>query len=109
MPVIPDMRTSVMRHPPCRPDRPERNAVAESYRRTASPDELRRKASDCRTASSSSTIWTTPLLVIGTARASDRFQSKAEHGSAIRVRLRPHLSAVGLDETLGLRLTGVLV
>src|SRR5215510_11172979 len=63
------------------------------------PAVLSRKASDWRTASSSSTMCTTKLS--GIAASHIALQGKAEQSPALRICLSPHLSAMCFDDALG--------
>src|SRR6185312_14545202 len=65
------------------------------------PAVLNRKASDWRTASSSSTMCTTKLPGIAAPHVARRFQREAEHCPAARIWLRPHLTAMGFNDALG--------
>src|SRR4249919_207032 len=65
------------------------------------PAVLNRKASDWRTASSSSTMCTTKLAGIAAPHLARRFQREAEHGPAAGIWLGPHLSAMSFDDALG--------
>src|SRR5215475_16116029 len=91
------MRMSVTTQPACACGSSFRKATAESYTRTANPSVLSRKASDWRTATSSSITWTTWLdgmnrLLAGPA------QGEAEDGAAARAVLDPDPAAMRLDD-----------
>src|SRR6476646_5707130 len=63
------------------------------------PAALNRKASDWRTASSSSTMCTTKLA--GMLAPHVALKGKAEQGSTAGVWLSPHLSTTSFDDALG--------
>src|SRR4029078_2520993 len=65
------------------------------------PAVLNKKASDWRTASSSSTMCTTKLPGIAAPHFGRRLKREAEQGAPAGIRLSPQLSAMGLDDALG--------
>src|SRR5215831_10414343 len=96
-PLMSGMRMSVTTQPACACGSSFRKATAESYTRTANPSVLSRKASDWRTATSSSITWTTWLDGMGRLLARPA-QGEAEDGAAARAGLDPDPAAMRLDD-----------
>src|SRR5438552_5760414 len=98
MPSTPGMRTSVTMQPSISFGCAARNAVADSCRRTAKSAVARRKPSDLRTSTSSSTTCTTSLAT-GNLFLFYSAQREPKRGATARWRLCPDMTTVGLDDS----------
>src|SRR3990167_2718209 len=98
MPLMSGMRMSVTMQPMLTSAKRSRNAVAEACVSARMPDDVSRKASESRTASSSSMIWTMASAGIGSLLFADGAEREAEDRSAARVRFDPDSTAMGVDD-----------
>src|SRR5687768_7877691 len=85
------------------PSSAARNATADSHVCTSRPATSKMKASESRTAGSSSMTWTVPSSAMLASLPVDRGQCEAERRAAVAVRFRPKPSAMGFDDGAGNR------